>query len=153
MDGDVITVERTISAPPSAIFALLADATKHSTFDGSGNVKELRSGGSEPLRLGSEFGMSMKMGLPYATSNTVVEYEQDRKIAWQTTTGAFGKHIGGRIWRYELEAVDGEHTRVRETWDISQESPVTKLGVSRLAGSTKKNMAATLDRIQELLAR
>ena len=30
------------------------------------------------------FGMSMKMGVPYSMSNTVIEFEPDRRIAWQT---------------------------------------------------------------------
>lgn len=151
MDGNVITVERTIAAPPSAIFALLADAAKHSTFDGSGNVKDARSGGGEPLRLGSEFGMSMKMGLPYATRNTVVEYEQDRRIAWKTTVGAFGKFLGGRVWRYELEPV-GDGTRVRESWDLSQEAMRPVLSRSHFPGKTKKDMERTLERIEQQLA-
>ena len=36
---------------------------------------------------------------------------------------------GGRIWRYELEPVDGG-TLVRETWDISQEASLSKPLVS-----------------------
>ena len=40
-------------------------------------------------------------------------------IAWQTRgPGKFGARFGGRIWRYELEPVDGG-TRVRETWDVT----------------------------------
>ena len=37
--GDVETVERTIPAPPEAIFALLADPSRHHEIDGSGSVK------------------------------------------------------------------------------------------------------------------
>ena len=65
--------------------------------------------------------MSMKMGVPYSMVNTVVEFEENRRIAWQTRPDRFGQLVGGRIWRYELEPVDGG-TLVRETWDISQES-------------------------------
>ena len=39
-----------------------------------------RSGSS----LGSTFGMSMKLGVPYSMTNTVIEFEPDRRIAWQT---------------------------------------------------------------------
>ena len=51
----------------------------------------------------------------------------DRRIAWQTysTIGWLARFGGGRIWRYELEPVDGG-TLVRETWDISQEARVSK---------------------------
>jgi hypothetical protein len=50
--------------------------------------------------------------LPYRTTNTVIEFEQDRRIAWQTTM--LGGLVGGRIWRYELSPTDGG-TLVRET--------------------------------------
>ena len=62
-----------------------------------------------------------------------------------------GRLVGGRIWRYELEPVD-DGTLVRESWDITGESVFTKPAVRRAAGVTRKNMAATLDRIEELLA-
>jgi hypothetical protein len=58
--------------------------------------------------------------------------------------------VGGRIWRYELEPVEGG-TLVRESWDISQESAFTKPLVRRGAKATAKNMAATLERIEQLL--
>jgi len=62
----------------------------------------------------------MRWGLPYRTwghlplagDNTVIEFEQDRRIAWQTTM--LGGLVGGRIWRYELSPTDGG-TLVRET--------------------------------------
>jgi uncharacterized protein YndB with AHSA1/START domain len=147
---DVVTVERLIAAPPEAIFALIADPARHRDMDGSGTVQGAR-GSSERLGLGSQFGMSMKMGLPYSMVNTVIEYEQDRRLAWQTRgPGPVGKLVGGRIWRYELEPVD-TGTLVRESWDISEEALVTKLGVKRLANKTEQNMAATLARIEELL--
>ena len=149
--SDVVTVERFIAATPAEIFELLADPGRHRDIDGSGTVRDSR-GEPERLRLGSTFGMSMKLGLPYSMVNTVVEYEEGRRLAWQTRgPTALGKAVGGRIWRYELEPVEGG-TMVRESWDITQESPITKPLVKRLAPSaTRKNMAATLERIDRLL--
>lgn len=149
--SDTVSVERVISAPPSAIFELLADPSRHRDIDGSGTVRDAR-GPVERLALGSRFGMSMVMGVPYAMQSTVVEFEEDRRIAWQTRgPSAIGRLVGGRIWRYELEPVDGG-TRVRETWDISQESPITKPLVRAGAKTAARNMAATLERIEQLLA-
>ena len=149
--ADVVTVERTIPAPPAAIFALLSDATRHKDIDGSGSVRGAR-GEPEPLELGSKFGMSMKIGVPYAMVSTVVEFERDRRIAWQTRPpGPLSRFLAGRIWRYELEPVEGG-TRVRESWDITQESPLTRPVVRRAAGVTRKNMEATLARIEEVVA-
>lgn len=147
---DVVTVERVIPAPPEAIFALLADPDRHRDIDGSGTVRNAKQG-SRRLQLGSSFGMSMKMGIPYAMVSTVVEFEDDRRIAWQTRgPTAIGRLFGGRIWRYELEPVDGG-TLVRESWDVTSESAVTKPLVRMIAKDTEQNMAATLRRIEELL--
>ena len=150
MSTQVVTVERTIPAPASEIFALVADAERHKDIDGSGSVQGTR-GETKPLQLGSTFGMSMKIGLPYSMVNTVIEYEQDRRIAWQTRgPSVLGRFVGGRIWRYELEPVEGG-TRVMESWDITKESPLTK-PVVRMGGDTaRKNMEATLARIEELV--
>ena len=148
---DQVSAERVIAAPASAIFDLIADPSRHREIDGSGTVRDAKAG-SERLQLGSRFGMSMKMGLPYSMVSTVIEFEEDRLLAWQTRgPGPVGGLVGGRIWRYELEPVDGG-TRVRETWDISQESFVTKPVVRAGGKATAKNMAATLDRIADVLA-
>jgi uncharacterized protein YndB with AHSA1/START domain len=147
----VVTVERTIPAPSDAIFALVADAANHPLLDGSGSVKSARSGGGEPLQLGSEFGMSMKLGLPYVTKSTVIEFEPNRRIAWQTeAAGTLGRAIGGRVWRYELEPM-GSGTRVRETWDISKDTLRPVLAIT-FASKTRRDMLRTLDRIEELVA-
>ncbi|MBN4926733.1 SRPBCC family protein [Hoyosella rhizosphaerae] len=145
MDGDTVSVEKVIPAAPEDIFALLSDAQQHSQFDGSGTVVGSK-GNSEPLTLGSKFGMSMKMGIPYSTVNTVIEFESNRRIAWQTT-GLAGL-IGGRIWRYELEPVDGG-TLVRETWDLSEDKQRFFLKRGKLPAMTKRNITRTLDRIAE----
>jgi len=150
MSNDVLTVERVIPAPPERIFDLLADPTRHSEIDGSGTLVESKEP-SKRLGLGDTFGMAMKMGVPYSMVSTVIELEENRRIAWQTRgPGRIGSRAGGRIWRYELEPVDGG-TRVRESWDITKESPLTKPLVGFSRGKTKKNMEATLERIEEVL--
>ena len=148
--SDVVTVERTIPATPDAIFELLADPNRHADIDGSGTVRGARDN-AQRLELGSRFGMSMRLGLPYGTENEVVEFEEPRRIAWQTRGVGIVRLFGGRIWRYELEPVEGG-TLVRESWDITHESPLTKPVVRLAAATTAKNMAATLERIEQLLA-
>jgi len=153
VQGNTVSVERVIKAPAATIFALIADAGKHCKFDGSGTVDHAAED-SQPLALGSKFGMSMRgrpesLFLPYRTTNTVVEFEPDRRIAWKTTMGPLGL-IGGRIWRYELDAADGG-TLVRETWDVSQDRqrPMLKLGA--MPRQAEDGMRATLERIAALL--
>ena len=153
MDGDVVSVERVINAPAEVIFEYLADAAKHPLIDGSGTVKQVKDGAPERLTLGSTFGMNMRVGIGYSMVNEVVEFEDNRRIAWQAKPrGIGGLLAGGRIWRYELEPTDGG-TRVRESWDISQDKQRLLFRMARgMAKSTKRNMEKTLDRIAELVA-
>ncbi|MGY6499731.1 MAG: SRPBCC family protein [Acidimicrobiales bacterium] len=138
----VVSVSREIAAPPDVIFAVVSDASKHPLIDGSGTVQSARTDEAEPLRLGSKFGMNMKMGLPYRITNTVVEFEQDRLIAW--------RHWGGHRWRYELEPTEGG-TSVTESFDWS--TSLFPKGIE-LAGYPDKHpagMQRTLERLDELV--
>ena len=148
MDNDTLSVERTIAAPASAIFAYLSDAGKHQEIDGSGTVRGTRKP-SQPLELGSVFGMAMHQGVGYRTKNTVVELEPDRRIAWKTT--GLGGLVGGRIWRYELEPAADGGTLVRETWDVSQDKQRFFLKRSKLPAANKNGMRKTLERIAGLV--
>jgi hypothetical protein len=88
------------------------------------------------------------MGLPYRTTNTVIEYEPDRLIAWQTTM--LGGLVGGRIWRYELTPADGG-TLVRETWDVSRDKQAFFLKATGMPKQAANGMRATLERIAKLV--
>lgn len=132
----------TVHARPETIFAVLADPRRHHEIDGSGTVRQSIDG-PERLTMGSRFGMSMRMGagLPYRMHNTVVEFEQDRLIAW--------RHFGGHRWRWEL-AAQGDTTRVTETFDgtyaVGGRAGVLLL---RAIGAPRRNTVS----IQESLAR
>jgi uncharacterized protein YndB with AHSA1/START domain len=153
--GDTVSVERVIKAPAREIFALLADAGRHSSFDGSGTVDHATgpSADSIPLELGTKFSMRMRgrpesLFLPYTMSNKVVEFEPDRRIAWQPMS--FGGLVGGRIWRYELNpTADG--TLVRETWDVSKDRRRPMLKMGSMPRQTEDGMRATLARIAALV--
>lgn len=150
---DPITVERVIPAPPEAVFDLLARPERHSDFDGSGTVQRARSQGRR-LTLGDSFGMDMHWRVRYATRNVVTEFEEGRRIAWQTLAPSpMTLLFTGRTWRYELEPVPGG-TKVRETWDVSTEAlPSRWLLKPLLAEHTRVNMERTLARIEDLLDR
>ncbi|TAN29532.1 MAG: dimethyladenosine transferase [Actinomycetota bacterium] len=105
---------RVIPAVAKDIFDFLAIPALHSKFDGSGTVKGVLHG-PERLYLSAKFGMRMKMLVPYRTTNTVIEFEENKLIAW--------RHFGGHIWRYrlnEISAEDGQSlTEVTECFDYS----------------------------------
>ena len=151
MPWDRITVERLIPAPAEAIFDLLADPAGHQRIDGSGSLQGARSG-SRRLALGDRFGMDMKLGVNYSTRNVVSEFEENRRIAWQTLAAPpLSTFFTGRTWRYELEPREGG-TLVRETWDLTTEKwpsrPVVALSMRSM---TRTNMERTLERIEQVL--
>jgi hypothetical protein len=150
MSGTTVSVDRVIDAPASAIFAIVSDASRHHEIDGSGSVVKEKEGTPAALHLGSVFGMSMKLGVPYSTSNTVIEFERDRRIAWQTRmAGPLGRLLGGRIWRYELEPVNGG-TKVTESWDLSQDKQAFFLKNPKIGQHTAASMSKSLDRLAEI---
>jgi uncharacterized protein YndB with AHSA1/START domain len=153
VEGDIVSVERVIAAPAADLFRIVADADRHPEIDGSGTVVKAKAGATGELTLGSTFGMSMKAGVPYSMSNTVIEFEQDRRIAWKTVLSGFlGRYIGGRIWRYEFEPVDGG-TLVRESWDISQDKQSTFLRRGKLPTVTADGMTKSLENLAKISER
>lgn len=142
MSGRSVSVSKVIAADAGPIFDVLADPARHGEIDGSGMVLDVRGGGTR-LALGSKFEMDMKLGpIPYRISNHVLEFEENRRIAWA--------HMGGHRWRYELEPVDGG-TKVTETFDWST-AKIPKF--IELAGYPKRHpaiMEATLERLAALI--
>ncbi|GAA3746235.1 uncharacterized protein YndB with AHSA1/START domain [Spinactinospora alkalitolerans] len=129
-----------IAAPASRIFDALAAPRRHPEFDGSGSVRE-NAHGPERLELGSRFGMSMRLGLPYRITNRVVEFEEGRLIAW--------RHAGPHRWRWELDPLEDGTTRVTETFDYSYAGAV----VYQLLGYPARNargIERTLPRLKRL---
>ena len=148
MKGFVLTVERLIRASPEVIFDVLADPSRHALIDGSGMLQGSKEAGSQRLALGSTFGMAMKMGVRYSTVSTVVEFEENRLIVWQTgPKGKLEDWVAGRIWRYELEPRD-EGTLVRESWDITTDHQRALLKLGDIwSGKTRRDMELTLARL------
>ena len=139
----VVSAERRIEAPPEQIFELLADPSAHARFDGSDTVQAARPDNPERLALGSRFGMDMRIGVPYKISNEVVEFEENRLIAW--------RHFGHHIWRYQLEPVDGGATLVTESFDWSKARFPPFYEWVGYPAKHEVNMTRTLERLAELV--
>jgi uncharacterized protein YndB with AHSA1/START domain len=129
-----------IDAPPRTVFDLLADPRRHPDFDGSGTVRSAVSGPAR-LSLGATFGVAMRIRLPYRIANTVVEFEEDRRIAW--------RHFGRHRWRFELEPV-GSGTRVTETFDWSTSLGPALIDRTSFPAMNARSIEATLPRLKEL---
>ena len=134
----LVSVSKVISADPQGLFDVVADPAMHPLIDGSGSVQGQRADAPERLSLGATFGMDMKIGAHYPITNTVVEFEEGRRIGW--------RHFNGHVWRYAFEPV-AEGTRVTEQWDAR---PAKNRLLLALAGFPRRNragMLATLDRL------
>ncbi|MPY94402.1 MAG: hypothetical protein GEV08_15485 [Acidimicrobiia bacterium] len=137
-----VSVSRVIPAAPAVIFAILDDPSMHPVIDGSGTVRSSRQPGRH-VRLGDTFSMDMRRGVPYRMRSTVVEYTQDRVIAWA--------HFGGHRWRYLLEPTEGG-TLVTEEFDWSTAKVpwvIERLGFPR---KHPASMRTTLDRLADVVA-
>lgn len=110
LDRDTVSATTVVDAPPGAVFDYLRRPANHAAISGDGSV-QATTGGDERLSLGSRFGMSMKVGVPYRISSRVVELDEDRLIAWA--------HFGGHRWRWTLEPLPDGRTRLTETFDQS----------------------------------
>lgn len=138
--GRSVSASTVVAAPAAQVFALLADPHRHHEFDGSGTVRGAASG-PDRLALGDRFGMGMRQGLPYRTTNVVSEFEPDRHIGWH--------HGAKAVWRYELEPVAGG-TRVTETFDYARAPLARGLELLRVPAGNLRSIEATLARLREI---
>jgi Polyketide cyclase / dehydrase and lipid transport len=136
--GEPVSVSRRIPAGAAAVFAVIADPTRHPDIDGSGML--LRAVWRPPItRVGDTFTMLMRndeMGY-YEITNHVVEYVSGERIAWEPSLTNASRaedqdDIGTRNqhrWSYELTPDDSDDsgdsygtggTLVTETYDCTR---------------------------------
>ena len=129
-----------INAPVSKVFDVIANPQMHPIIDGSNSVRSVIKGPSR-LTLGSKFGMSMEIGIKYRITNTVVEFEENKLIAW--------RHLGRWIWRYELKEISPTQTVVIESFDGTKTPLNFWLKARKAYPYTQKAVAKTLVRLKE----
>jgi hypothetical protein len=124
-----VTESRDIDVSASRIFLIVSDPARHPDIDGTGM---LRSAADNQVisKVGDVFFMSMThwhMG-NYVMENHVVEFEQDRRIAWEPVAqisemGDFDSNSRSsepRRWGWQLEPLSEESTRVTEFYECSR---------------------------------
>ena len=137
----VVSRSVVVNAPAQVIFDLLADPRRHNEIDGSRSVQNARVDAPTRLEMGSTFGMDMKIGVPYRITNTVVEFEEGRRIAW--------RHFGGHIWRYILEPVEGG-TKVTEEFDWNTNKSPLMMKITNAPVRNGKSIEKTLANLQAM---
>jgi hypothetical protein len=133
----------TVDAPPSVVFAILADPKQHSRIDGSGSVGSVISAPERITAKGQTFTVRMKLfGVPYFIRNRVVEFEPDRLIAW--------RHFTANRWRYELTPTTDGGTTVTETFDMTRANAPTTAVVrwAKFPERNREGITGTLERLK-----
>ena len=139
----VVSRSTIVPAPAHMIFDLLADPRRHGEIDGSGSIQSAQIDAPERLSLDATFGMQMKIGVRYKITNTVVEFEEGKTIAW--------RHFGGHIWRYILEPVDGG-TKVTEQFDWNTSKSPLILKLRKSPQDNAKSIEKTLENLVKRFA-
>ncbi|GAA4779935.1 polyketide cyclase [Citricoccus nitrophenolicus] len=107
----IVTAERTVHASASSLFVLLADPARHVEWGRRDNLASAAEG-QTITAAGDTFEVNLVSGV--TTVNTVVEFVQDRRIAW--VPAPKGEDPSGQLWRWELTP-SSAGTRVRHTYD------------------------------------
>ena len=142
--SDPVSESITVQAPPDVVFAILADPRQHSRIDGSGSVGSVIAAPRRLTAKGQTFTVRMKLfGVPYLIRNRVVEFEQDRRIAW--------RHFTANRWRYELTPTPDGGTRVTETFDPTRANKATDAVVTwaKFHERNREGIRGTLERLKE----
>lgn len=135
---DTASATAVVAAAPEALFDFVRRPGNHAALNGDGTVRATVAG-PEVLGAGDKFGMKMKMGVPYRIKSKVVEFEENRRIAWC--------HFGGHRWRWEFEPLDDGRTRVTETFDMTTAKVPPMLRLMGYPKGHKDNVAKSVDQL------
>ncbi|TKJ34232.1 SRPBCC family protein [Blastococcus sp. CCUG 61487] len=144
MSEKLVSESITVEAPPEVVFAILADPRQHSRIDGSGSVGAVISAPERITAVGDTFSVHMKLfGVPYRIRNRVVEFEENRRIAW--------RHFTANRWRYELAPTADGGTTVTETFDASRADGLTNAIVTaaKFPERNRQGILGTLQRLKQ----
>jgi uncharacterized protein YndB with AHSA1/START domain len=124
MADESLSATTIIHAPAEAIFAVLADPTKHAAINGTGWVRGPLE--SKPLTAAGQV-FRMAMHHPnhpdgnYRVANRVQVFDPPNAISWEpgqdTDDGSLT--FGGWVWRYDLTPAGRSETKVTLSYDWS----------------------------------
>ena len=142
-NNKVVRASREIGAPAEKIFELIADPAQQPRWDGNDNLAQAPDS-QRVTAVGDVFTMTLTMGS--VRENHVVEFDERRLIAWRPA--AEGATPPGHLWRWELQPLDDDRTRVTHTYDWSALTDETRF--ERARNTTEASLRRSIDRLAEL---
>jgi uncharacterized protein YndB with AHSA1/START domain len=139
----IVSSSRDIAAPATRIFELIADPAEQPHWDGNDNLRHAASG-QRVRAVGDVFTMTLRRG--GVRENTIVEFDEGRLIAWRPNVP--GHKQPGHLWRWELEPIDAEHTRVTHTYDWTELTDRSRF--PRARATTPERLADSLERLAQI---
>lgn len=139
----VVSASREIAATADTIFEFIADPTRQPQWDGNKNLSQAAPG-QRVRAVGDVFVMTTTKG--NIRDNHVVEFEEDRRIAWKPAESG-GQPIG-HLWRWELEPLSDGRTRVTHTYDWTDLHDENRF--ERARATTSERLAASIERLARL---
>ncbi len=132
MTEETVSATTTISTSAEAVFAVLADPSRHAAIDGTGWVRDSRddqrlTGSGQVFRVGM-YHPNHPDG-NYEMANQVLAFEPPSVISWRPgyVSQETGKlEFGGWIWRYDLTQLGPGKTEVKLSYDWSAVGPVPR---------------------------
>lgn len=143
LDAKTTSATGLVSATPAAVFDFIRRPANHAIISGDHSVRGVTTG-PDVLGPESRFGMKMRRGVPYRMTSRVVEFDEDRVIAWC--------HLGGHRWRWELEPADDGRTMVTETFDGTTSRAPILLKLMGLPKGHRTNVERSVANVQEHFA-
>lgn len=142
----MVRARRAVNAPAAEIFALVAAPAAQPRWDGNANLASARPG-RRVRSIGIDFTMTLAGGS--VRENHVVEFEEDRLIAWLPAEA--GHVPAGHLWRWELQPLRTTSTSVQHTYDWTRLADEHR--VERARSTTSEHLQRSLDRLAQLAER
>lgn len=150
-DPLVVAVSRRIHAPAHELFEVLRDPSRHHEFDGTSMVRD--SDAPPVSGVGDAFVTRMfneEFG-PYVMRNTVVEYDEDRAIAWAPARMDVDEAGWDHRWGWRL-VPEGDATEVTAFFDCTR-VPEDGRRILRGGERWRADMERSLVLLEALVAR
>lgn len=143
-ESRIASATREMRARASQVFEMIADPSLHPEWDGNDNLANAAPG-QRVRSVGDVFSTTLTRGS--VRENHVVEFVQDRVIAWKPAEP--GQAPVGHLWRWEVQPIDHERSVVIHTYDWTELTDPSRY--PRAQATTSERLGLSLDRLAALV--